>query len=359
MPARDIHEPHRASTQLELLFDLVTVIAIAAAAAGLHHAISADHLGAGLLKFAAAFFGVWWAWMNYTWFASAYDNDDLLFRLLTMTILAGSLIVVGYVIMRIAMIFLWLRAAGNDPPRRATALWYAAGIGVAQVFWVLLFLLQPLSATVFFPLMAVGAALELAVPVLAEKHAMTPWHRHHIIERYGLLTIIVFGETLLAASMALQRAYSGTTNIDLLCIALSALVILFSMWWIYFSREEHLGAMDLRRAFSWGYGHLVIFASGAAVGAGIAVLVDVKTDHASIGELAGNYAVAVPVALFFVGLWFVRERFLFSGSSRFLLPAFALAVLVAPLALGLAGVAVLTVLAAVWRTSVSGGRIDG
>ena len=41
--ARDAHEAHRAATPLELLFDLVFVVAIAQAAASLHHSISADH----------------------------------------------------------------------------------------------------------------------------------------------------------------------------------------------------------------------------------------------------------------------------------------------------------------------------
>ena len=284
MLARDMHELHRPATQLELLFDLVSVIAIAAAAAGLHHAISAGHLAEGLLKFVAAFFGIWWAWMNYTWFASAYDNDDVPFRLLTMTIMAGSLtmaagigiffesndlalVVIGYVIMRIAMVVLWLRAARHDPARRSTALWYAAGIALVQVYWVVLLLLQPLAPAALFTLMAIGAALELVVPVLAEKRGVTHWHRHHIIERYGLLTIIVLGETLLAASMALQRAASGTFNIALVHIALSALAILFSIWWIYFTREDHLGSSALNRALTWGYGHVLIFGSGAAVGA--------------------------------------------------------------------------------------------
>ena len=88
---RDSNEVHRAATPLELLFDLVSVIAIATAAAGLHHAIAEAHIADGVIKFACAFFAIWWAWMNYTWFASAYDNDDTLFRVLTMVIMSGSL----------------------------------------------------------------------------------------------------------------------------------------------------------------------------------------------------------------------------------------------------------------------------
>ena len=125
MAPRDPHEPHRASTPLELLFDLVTVIAIASAAAGLHHALGANHAIEGVFKFVGAFFAIWWAWMNYTWLASAYDNDDTVFRLLTMIVMAGSLtvaagidaffaastltmVIIGYVVMRLSVVALWL-----------------------------------------------------------------------------------------------------------------------------------------------------------------------------------------------------------------------------------------------------------
>ena len=83
MPGRDITESHRPATPLELFFDLVCVIAIASAAAGLHHAIAENHIGIGILTFTYAFGSIWWAWMNFTWFASAYDNDDIPFLYFT------------------------------------------------------------------------------------------------------------------------------------------------------------------------------------------------------------------------------------------------------------------------------------
>ena len=73
MRARSPHEAHRTATPLELLFDLVFVVAIAQAASGLHHAIAEDHAMAGLIGYLMVFFAIWWAWMNFTWFASAYD----------------------------------------------------------------------------------------------------------------------------------------------------------------------------------------------------------------------------------------------------------------------------------------------
>lgn len=366
---RDPHEPHRAATPLELLFDLVSVIAIASAAAGLHHAIAEDHIAEGVALFGVMFFSIWWAWMNYTWYASAYDNDDVLFRLLTFIVMSGALImaagvsfvfdgltldvaIIGYIVMRVGMVALWLRAAREDPERRTTAARYAIGIALAQVFWTAL-LFVPLTTTVFYVLFIVGAVIELAVPVLAEKAGETPWHRHHMIERYGLLNIIVLGETLLAASVALGAAFSEAFDIRLVHLALSALAILFSMWWLYFSREEHLETNRLHRALTWGYGHVVVFASGAAVGAGIAVLVDIVTDHAEVSLLTGDYAVAIPVAAYMLGLWFVRDRFCLEGIATAVLPTFAVLVLLAPLVLGLEGIAVLTVLSVITRNLIA------
>jgi len=150
--------------------------------------------------------------MNYTWMASAYDNDDALFRILTMVVMAGSLTVaagiasffasgslvmvtIGYVVMRLAMVLLWLRVAQGDPTRRKTALAYAVGIALVQVYWVGLIPFQPLPLGWLIAALLLGWGLELAVPALAERN--------------GLLTIIVLGETLLSASAALTHAAGG------------------------------------------------------------------------------------------------------------------------------------------------------
>ena len=104
-----------------------------------------SHFQTGIVGFLMVFFGIWWAWVNFTWFASAYDVDDLPYRLLTFVQIVGVLILaagvssafdhadfatitVGYVIMRIAMVGQWLRAASGDPAGRPVCLRYAAGI---------------------------------------------------------------------------------------------------------------------------------------------------------------------------------------------------------------------------------------
>ncbi len=153
MVARAIDEPHRAASQLELLFDLTFVIAVAAITAQFAHGIADGHGLAGLVPFLQVFFAIWWAWMNFTWFASSYDTDDVAYRLLTLVQMAGVLVLaagvpaaadhsdygivtLGYVIMRIGLVVQWLRAGREDPAGRRTALRYAAGITIAQLGWV-------------------------------------------------------------------------------------------------------------------------------------------------------------------------------------------------------------------------------
>ena len=92
MIARAADEEHRASTPLELLFDLTFVVAVSRAAAELAHDVAAGHVGHAVVAYAMVFFGIWWAWMNFTWFASAYDTDDVGYRLLTLMQMAGVLV---------------------------------------------------------------------------------------------------------------------------------------------------------------------------------------------------------------------------------------------------------------------------
>ncbi len=341
---RDPSEPHRVATPLELFFDLVFVVAIAQAATGLHHAIAEHHAIEGLLKYAQVFFAIWWAWMNFTWFASAYDNDDVAYRLLVFVQLTGALIlaagvapafdrldfrvvVLGYVVMRLALVTQWLRVAVSDPPRRRTALRYASAIALIQVLWVLT-LTVPYS-----PILAlIGVFAELCIPAWAERSGTTPWHPHHIAERYGLLTIIVLGEAILAASIAVQAAtHVGAYSATLASVIVGGLLIVFTLWWIYFEYPTHDLLGSMRTGFLYGYGHFVIYASAAAVGAGMAVAVDQAVGKAQISQVAAGAAVAVPVAVCVLSMWCLHIPLGALRSWRgFLAPTAAVTVLLTP-----------------------------
>ncbi len=320
MRGRRADEEHRTSTWLELLFDLCFVVAVAQAADRLHHALGEGHVGTALLGYAMVFFAIWWAWMNVTWFASAYDTDDVLYRLAVLVQIAGVLVLaagvprafdrrdftvvtIGYVIMRLSLVGQWLRAARADRDGRRTAVRYAIGVTGCTAGWVSLLALpsevQPYGFLVLVP-------AELAVPPWAERRRSTSWHPHHIAERYGLFTLIVLGETVLAASTAIQSALDSSSGGGLVDPVAGGLLIVFGMWWIYFNQPTHRTPTRTGfESFLWGYGHLLVFASAAAVGAGLQADVD---HHSELSAAGAGGAVAVPVALFLMSVWALKIR---------------------------------------------------
>ncbi|MFF3442749.1 low temperature requirement protein A [Streptosporangium sp. NPDC002721] len=362
MRARPTDEPHRVSSPLELLFDLTFVVAIAAVTARLAHGVADGHGPAALVPFLQVFFAIWWAWMNFTWFASSYDTDDVAYRLLTMVQMAGVLVLaagvpaaadgsdyravtLGYLVMRLGLVAQWLRAGAEDAPGRRTALRYAAGITLVQVGWVLRLLLSQagvLPSSAQLPFFAALVVLELAVPRWAERAGATSWHPHHIAERYGLFTIILLGESVLAATTGVQGAIEAAeVGVSLVVIAVSGLVLLFALWWLYFLAPTGEGLTDRRhRSYLWGYGHYGIFAALAALGAGLEVAVE-RAGHAlGASPLAVCYAVAIPVGVFLALLRLVHAAILAEPVVRpAALPGCVAAVLLLPLAVPWTGVA--------------------
>ncbi len=317
MRGRDPEEVHRASTPLELLFDLCFVVAVSQAAAQLHHGLLEDHLSRSLIGYGSVFFAIWWAWVNFTWFASAYDTDDVPYRLLTLVQMSGVLILaagvpaafnnmdfatatVGYFVMRIALVAQWLRAAHADHDHREVCRRYAVGIAVLQLGWIGRLWLPDTAGTVAFLALVI---LEVVVPLWAERSGpMTTWHPEHISERYGLFTIIVLGESVLAATVAVQQAIQTQgVSAELLAISVGSLLLLFGIWWSYFdqSPEEFL-RRDRSTAFPFGYAHLLVFAAVAALGAGIQVAAETAHRTGKLSPAAAAFAVAVPVVSYLV-----------------------------------------------------------
>lgn len=326
---RDIHEAHRSATPLELLFDLSFVVAVALAAAQLHHAEGADQALATLPGYALAFFAIWWGWMNYTWFGSAYDNDDAIYRVLTLLQMGGALVfavgvpalfegrvqlaVAGYALMRMPLCVQWLRAARGDPPRRVTCLRYALGVALVQCGWIGFYFASAHGALPAFgpwPLLIALVLLELAVPAWAERRGPpTPWHAHHIAERYSGFVIIILGESILGAANAIAGVVQAHgLSADVVLVGLGGTLLAFCLWWMYFLLPSGDALHRHReRSFGWGYGHYLAFAALAAVGSGLQVVADrLKPDGAAAhadAALGAINAVAVPLALFVLAIW--------------------------------------------------------
>lgn len=321
---RDPEAEARPATPLELFFDLVFVVAVAFSADHLHGALVRGEVLVPVVRYVMAFFALWWAWVNFTWFASAYDNDDIAYRLFVFVTMTGALIfaagipqffedlsrrltVLGYVVMRLALVTQWIRVARADSPRRTTAYRYAIGVTVCQLGWVAALVAPVLWGPALFLL----TPAELLVPMWAENATPTTWHPGHIVERYGLFMIIVLGESVLAASIAIQSATVGTELTgELLQLIVGGLLIIYSMWWIYFDRPEERLLSSTRTALIWSNVHLPIFASVAAVGAGLAVAIDATVGESELGPVATAAAIAIPVAFYLLSVWalYIRSR---------------------------------------------------
>jgi low temperature requirement protein LtrA len=334
MGGRDPHEAHRVATPLELLFDLTFATSFSFAAAQLAHALAEGHFSAGLLGFGFAGFAICWAWINFSWFSSAYDTDDWIFRLCTMVQMIGvlvvaiglprmfasiehgghvdnSVMVLGYVIMRVALLFQWLRAARQDPARRRACLTYAITISIAQVGWIAQMFVD-LSAVMTTLVICVLALIELAGPVIAElKDGGTPWHAHHIAERYSLFAIIALGEGVVGTVAALSAVVEqqGWT-MDAALVGMAGTGLTFGIWWVYYLLPSGPVLHTHRdRSFVWGYAQIAVVTSIVAIGAGLHVAAYFIEHKAHISPLATVLTVAIPLSVF-LGLMYTLYYYL-------------------------------------------------
>src|SRR6266446_3296967 len=293
MRGRDPHEMHRTATPLELLFDLTFATSFGLAASEVAPVLAEGHFIAGLVGFGFASFAICWAWINFSWFSSAYDTDDGVFRIVTMVQMIGvlvlaagvprmfasiehsghldnSVLVLGYVIMRVALVFQWLRAANDDPARRRVCLTYAATISIAQVGWV----------------------VQIVVPLAAP-------------------AAIILGEGVVGTVAALSAVVDrqGWT-LDAVLVGIAGMGLTFGMWWVYYlvpSGEILQRHRD--RAPVWGYVQMLIVTSIVATGAGLRVAADFIEGRATIAAVAAVLASAVPVGIF-LGLMYALSYYL-------------------------------------------------
>ncbi|MGJ0120269.1 low temperature requirement protein A [Williamsia sp. MIQD14] len=367
MTGRRHDEEGRTATDLELFFDLTFVVAFSLAGTELAHYLAEGDYTTALIGFLFATFASIWAWINFTWFASAFDTDDWVFRVITMLQMGGVLIlalgiepvftsvaegrtidnriaVLGYVVMRVAMMFQWIRAALQSPQYRRTCLTYAAAILIAQVGWVVLIVLEmELVPTLIATLGLV--VLELAGPFVAETRnaePATPWHPHHIAERYGLLAIITLGEGIVGTVVALQAViHTQGWDVQTAVLGLAGVAITFAMWWIYFAVPTG-DALEARRekCFGWGYSHIVVFIAIAAVGAGLHVAALYLEHEATVSPAVVVACVTVPLGIYLVAVTGTYSYLVEFDVLNVLLTAGAVAVMVASVLLAAAGVGV-------------------
>ncbi len=272
-------DEERHATWLELLFDLVFVVAISELALKLKVDIS----WGGGLGFAMLFVPVWWAWVGTTFYNTRFDTDDLIQRLLVFGQIAmvAALAVniqhgleasavgfaISYVAVRFVLLLQYLRAYRDVPVARPLIIWYSVGFAISIALWLLSILLP---VPIRFILWGVAMVVDFGGPLTFARTPTAktlPPNSSHIPERFGLFTLIVIGEGVAAVVRGM-----AARNLDTLSVVsgLLGLSVAFSLWWIYF---DHIDGSALRAAGAtgrqWLYTHLPLLAGLTATSVGV------------------------------------------------------------------------------------------
>ncbi|MDQ3778553.1 MAG: low temperature requirement protein A, partial [Actinomycetota bacterium] len=237
---RDV-EGERRATWLELFFDLVFVVAIAQLSTGAGNEPGVREF----LILAALFVPLWWAWVGFTFYADRFDTDDVVHRVL---MLGGMFAVAGlasaipeayagdtvgfaaaYAVTRLIVVVLNARAWWHLPAARPLLNAYIPAFALSA----LLFAGSTLVDSPWrYALWAAGLVLDLGTPLVsADRIRKVPIHTSHIPERVGLLTIIVFGETVLAVVTGTDTVSWGWESGLIAALGFTAAA---GIWWLYF-----------------------------------------------------------------------------------------------------------------------------
>ena len=288
---RLVDREERSATWLELFFDLCFVAAIAALGVDLH----SDQTWEGYLRFAGLFVPIWWGWMGITWYATAFDTDDVIYRLsLLISMLAIVAIavnvrtvkdgdatgfVISYVIMQAVVAGLYLRARQHAHETQTLTTRYAAGDMLGAGIW-LASLALPTPAQYW--VWGIAMVVLLITPMYAVRaYHGQPFDSSHIPERYGLFTIIVLGESIVAVAAGIS---STGWEFGTALTAATGFGIAACVWWVYFDFVESTVVRRdaIVRAFVWGYVHFGVYVGIAAAAIGVEIAIDVASGgHAS------------------------------------------------------------------------------
>ena len=295
---------------LELFYDLAVVVLVAQAA---HHL--AGHLTwHGLGEFAVMFTLVWIGWANGSLHHELHGHDDararntFLLQILVLVAMGacipqaggtrGAAFAVTVGVLFAVLAVLWLLAARGDRPeyRRASRL-FVTGTAACAVLLAGTALLPASARMPAWGLLDVAYLAGFAAVVLtatpAQAAALTITDA--LTERFGLLTIIVLGETLIGVVDGLAgEPINGLT----LSVGLVAVVVGFGAWWTYFDFAGHRHPRPNPTAtLQWVLGHVPLTAAIAAMGAAMVSLVDHAHDGRTPAAAAWTLSAGAAVVL--------------------------------------------------------------
>jgi low temperature requirement protein LtrA len=338
---RSTGEAGRKVTWLELFFDLIFVAAVAQVAEPLRHEYTID----GLARFAPLFLLIWWAWTGQSVFSTRFDTDDVVQRGLTLVQVfvvaamaanakdaldsrSSAGFAAAYAAVRLVLVAQYMRAR-HVPGARALTNRYVAGHGGAAVLWLASALISP---PVRFWIWAIAFIVDLGTPWLAVRHSVrVPPDAAHLPERFGLFTLILLGESVVAVMQGMESQNEWTPAAA--ASAFLGMAILFALWWWYFdgalaaSEQPVRTKRDALRFHIWSYAHFPLYLGIVITGVGIQRIVTAASRSSLTPQesliLAGG-AAGVMIAMTMIGAMSAGRTT--SGRSIFVHVGVALAV---------------------------------
>lgn len=261
---------------LELFYDLIYVALIIQ----LGNLLSEHVSLIGAAAFAALFVPIWFTWTGFTFYSNRFVTDDFVHRALVfvqMFAIGGVAVSVHglfrkeffafscfYALARFVVVALYYRVYRHVPVARPLARRYVIGFSVGAVLWLsAAFVPWPWILPVWCAAMLIDLNSVLS-HVSRSLTAQYPPDSLHMTERYGLLTIIVLGESFVKVLSAVSAdGLHRTTFLMCGCV----LFICCSLWWIYFDdvAGSRIKAGRLT-PFFWIYSHLPLTMAVTAVG---------------------------------------------------------------------------------------------
>ncbi|HET8779801.1 MAG TPA: low temperature requirement protein A [Agromyces sp.] len=256
-PATD-RDPSRAHW-MELFFDLIFVALVGQLAHGLHEHPTIP----SLLLFIALFASVWWSWVNLTFAVNVMPW-------LSLRQLAGVMVAAMFALGAIAVAApeatadrAWLFAAGNAALRFVLlGLWisqsWSSGTasrvrvttynGVTAVLWLAsIWVPTPWNFVLWGVVIVIEVTLLIASSASWADRVLARLNVAHLSERFGLLVVIVLGESVLSIVAALNDVWSLASGLTAM-LGLGAIALLAWSFFRYGTGAMEEGLARLRAA---------------------------------------------------------------------------------------------------------------
>lgn len=264
-------DPNRHSTWLECFFDLIFVVTID----DVTHLLSHTHEGhldpLQFWKFVLIFIPLWWIWASHTMYANRFDTDDRKHRLATLLIMFLLIVISGLIGQRFLFSVEAIIICYAGSKYIIAAMYFVSqhrhkeSVELTRaVSWVIVAGTTISLASILFPaprqyvVFYLGILFDLLAFIffLQRRLQVIPVHTEHLIERVGLLTIIILGESVSSLSIGLANI---SWTAERLLSAATGFVMISSIWWVYFDSFHLLSKQKLTTGHSVLYSHFFVF----------------------------------------------------------------------------------------------------